>query len=143
MKHVYKLDDGGQKFLYIVPETETEERFIIWFGFTYGMMKFRINGKDSLRFPAINDPEQTINNLLNAMDNYCERYGLVEIPNVTGLPLAEAKLLLDEQDLKWAVQKEAYSRTHPKGYVTFQSPRPGTSSKPDSIVYLDLSKGSD
>jgi hypothetical protein len=143
MKHVYKLDDSGQKYLYIVPESELEERFFIWFGFQYGMMKFRVNGKDSLRFPAVNDPEQTIQNLRQALSIYCERFRYLEIPNVTGLPLPEARNKLEEKNVQWAVQKEIFSRTHPRGFVVFQNPRGGSTSTPNSIVYLDVSKGSD
>lgn len=144
MKAVIKLNDETRnKDLYIVPETDLEERFFIWFNFQYGIPRQRINNKESLQFPGSNDSEQTIENLEQAFAKYKIRFRYREIPNVIGISLSKASKKLKEYGVNWAVEKETFSAGFPPGYVIFQKPRAGSVSMPDSVVYLTVSLGVD
>ena len=127
--------------LCIVPETEVEEKFFIWFSFQYGVPLERLNNRDSLVFDLNNDAEVTMENLKNALKNYCIRFRYVDIPDVRGMHLEKASKLLNEAKVTWAVEKEIFTEKFNEGHIVYQNPRPGTVSKPKSVVYLTVSLG--
>ena len=144
MKHLIKFFKKHHcEKLCIVPETELEERFFIWFSFQYGMPRERVNNRDSLLFDLNNDPKLTINNLENAMKNYCVRFRYINVPDVRGMELEEAAQKLNQAKVTWAVEREIFTEKQPEGHVVYQNPRPGSVSKPKSVVYLTISLGED
>jgi hypothetical protein len=142
LKHLVKFI---RKFhcekLCIIPETEIEEKFFIWFSFQYGVPLERLNNRDSLAFDLNNDPEVTMQNLANALKNYCIRFRYVYVPDVRGIHLEKASKILNEAKVTWAVEKETFSDQFNEGHVIYQNPRHGTVSKPKSVVYLTVSLG--
>lgn len=139
---VIKLDERtGTKFLYLVPETELEEKFILWFCHQHDLPRQRINRKESIRFPIYNDPEDTQKNIYAAFHEFKEKFRYVEIPNLTGLTQDDAAKELRLRGLGWDVHSELESRAHPAGFVVGQHPSAGSAVVSDSTVRLVLSRG--
>lgn len=142
MRPVIKLDErSGEKYLYIVPETELEEKFVLWFCQQNSLPRQRVNRRESIRFPVFNDPDDTQKNVYAAYHKFKEKYRYLEIPNLTGLMKDDAIRELRLQGLTWDLHSEIQSR-HPAGMVVGQHPAPGSASASDSIVRLVLSLGS-
>lgn len=70
------------------------------------------------------------------------RPGRVEVPNVTGMNLSQAKRLLHERRLHVVVRDSVWSEDAKVEYVLEQQPSPGDMLKHDHAVYLVLSRGS-
>lgn len=141
MHPVIKLDErSGEKFLYIVPETDLEEKFILWFSHMHDLPRQRVNRRESLRFPMWNDPEDTQKNVYAAYHKFCDKYRYMEIPNVIGRMKDDAIRELRLLGLTWDLDAEVESR-HPAGMVVGQHPSGGSATVSDSIVRLVISRG--
>lgn len=66
---------------------------------------------------------------------------IVKVPNLKGVPLAEAKKRLAEEGLAPGLIGYAFSDSVPQGAVISSDPEPGTERSPDSAVALVVSKG--
>lgn len=66
----------------------------------------------------------------------------IETPDVTGLGLAQAKRIMNEEKLHVVVKDSLYSETERIDQVLEQHPKPGDKIKQDGTVYLIVSKGS-
>ncbi|HQO17943.1 MAG TPA: PASTA domain-containing protein [Candidatus Cloacimonas sp.] len=66
----------------------------------------------------------------------------VEVPSVTGMPLIQAKKLLQEEKLHVIVQDSLFSDVAAPEVVLEQSPLAGEKLRQDGTVYLVISKGS-
>ena len=67
----------------------------------------------------------------------------IEVPQLVGLKLSDAKTLLDEKKLGWIVQDTVYSETIPKDVVVSQDPKPEEEAAPGRKVFLTISLGSE
>lgn len=65
----------------------------------------------------------------------------VVVPDVTGLTVEAAEKLLNERNLKMAVEIEVFDNDIPKGIVISQDPRPNRMKKEHQYVYVRVSKG--
>ena len=63
------------------------------------------------------------------------------VPDVSGKTVAEARALIEGQDLQVGDEKEEYSDSVAKGYVIRTSPNAGTQKKEQSRIDLIVSKG--
>ncbi|TGB08023.1 Stk1 family PASTA domain-containing Ser/Thr kinase [Streptomyces palmae] len=63
------------------------------------------------------------------------------MPNVVGMPLAEAKAEIRDAGLAVGAVRRQYSSETPQGRVLATDPRSGTERRPDSAVTLTVSKG--
>ncbi|KKZ72422.1 serine/threonine protein kinase [Streptomyces showdoensis] len=66
---------------------------------------------------------------------------VVKVPNLKGVPLAEARQRLTDEGLAPGVVTYAFSQAIPQGAVISSDPEPGTERSPDSAVALVVSKG--
>jgi len=66
----------------------------------------------------------------------------VEVPSVTGMPLMQAKKILQEEKLHVIVQDSLFSDVAAAEVVLEQSPLAGEKLRQDGTVYLVISKGS-
>ncbi|MEU7021024.1 Stk1 family PASTA domain-containing Ser/Thr kinase [Streptomyces sp. NPDC046203] len=66
---------------------------------------------------------------------------VVKVPNLKGVPLAEAKKRLADEGLAPGVVGYAFSRSVAQGAVIGSDPEPGTERAPDSAIALQVSKG--
>ncbi|MFE1379829.1 Stk1 family PASTA domain-containing Ser/Thr kinase [Streptomyces sp. NPDC058740] len=66
---------------------------------------------------------------------------IVKVPNLKGVPLAEAKRRLTEEGLAPGVISYEFDDAVPQGAVVGSDPEPGTERSPDSAVALVVSKG--
>ena len=66
---------------------------------------------------------------------------VAKVPDLTGLPYAEAENRLEEAGYLLGGVKEATSETEPAGVIMKQDPPPGTTLAPGSYVYLTDSVG--
>ncbi|MEV8305975.1 Stk1 family PASTA domain-containing Ser/Thr kinase [Streptomyces flavidovirens] len=66
----------------------------------------------------------------------------VKVPDVEGLPLAEAKGELKKAGLAPGIVTRAFSEDVPQGSVVSTDPRAGTERHPDSAIAMVVSKGS-
>ncbi|MFJ3902035.1 Stk1 family PASTA domain-containing Ser/Thr kinase [Streptomyces sp. NPDC090025] len=66
---------------------------------------------------------------------------IVKVPNLKGVPLAEAKKTLTDEGLAPGVITYAFDTTVAQGEVVRSDPEPGTERAPDSAVALTVSKG--
>ncbi|MFI9718706.1 Stk1 family PASTA domain-containing Ser/Thr kinase [Streptomyces sp. NPDC052396] len=64
-----------------------------------------------------------------------------EVPNVTGMRLAEARQRIEHAGLTVGEIRQQFSGETPQGSVLSTDPRPGTERRPDSPVSLVVSKG--
>jgi len=75
LKPVIRLKEkSDDKQLFIVPENDMEERFIIWFAFDNSLRTQRINNRESLEFPIQNDPNITQQNMIRAYEQFLKKY---------------------------------------------------------------------
>jgi len=65
----------------------------------------------------------------------------VAVPNVTGIPYADAAAMLAKAGLKAARGEQRYDNTAPTGNVLAQNPPPGGKQPTGFTVVLDLSRG--
>jgi serine/threonine-protein kinase len=65
----------------------------------------------------------------------------VEVPQVEGLPLAEAERILAASGLRWEIGKKLHHPSIKEGYVISQHPPPHEKVKPSRVVVLDVSLG--
>ena len=65
----------------------------------------------------------------------------IRVPNVTGLPYADASALLAKAGLAAARGEQRYDNSAPSGSVLAQDPRPGAAQPKGGSVVLDLSRG--
>jgi len=70
------------------------------------------------------------------------RPGVVEVPDVTGISLTQAKRVLHEKRLHVVVSDSVWSEETKVEYVLEQQPEPGSDLKHDHAVYLVISRGS-
>lgn len=132
---------SGLKELFLVPSTDLEEKFLVWFSTSRRLERQKVNGRTSLRFPVENAPESLEANMQRAFEEFKKRYRYVEIPNVRGLTVAAAKEELRLHDLTWAIEREVESAEHPHGVVISQKPPAGAGvSITESVVYLEVSR---
>lgn len=143
LKPVMKVDEEtGQKQLFMVPESDLEERFVIWFAFQHSVPRLRVNKRESLVFHFMNDPELVTFNVNKAFENFKSDYKYVEIPYLIGVSLARARDELRHRGLEWAIEREVASKEYPPGYVISQNPLSEAVAAPQSVVYLTISKSS-
>lgn len=142
MYPVLKVDElSGEQFLFIVPETDLEEKFILWFCHQHDMPRQRVNRRESIRFPGWNSPEDTQKNLYAAYHRFRERYKYKEIPDLLGKTREEALRELRFHGLTWSEEPDTESRIYPAGTVAFQQPSGGSSIISESVVRLVFSRG--
>lgn len=67
----------------------------------------------------------------------------VEVPQLSGLTLSRAKVLLEERKLGWIVQDSVNSDTVPKDVVVSQDPKAGENVSPGRKIFLTISLGSE
>ncbi|MEU6930216.1 Stk1 family PASTA domain-containing Ser/Thr kinase [Streptomyces sp. NPDC046385] len=66
---------------------------------------------------------------------------IVKVPNLKGVPLADARKRLTDEGLAPGVVTYAFSRAVAQGAVISSDPEPGTERAPDSAIALVVSKG--
>lgn len=66
----------------------------------------------------------------------------VEVPDLTGITLTQAKRILNEEKLHLVVKDSLFSETDPMESVIEQIPPAGDKIRQDGTVYLIISKGS-
>ncbi|KUJ54481.1 serine/threonine protein kinase [Streptomyces albus subsp. albus] len=64
-----------------------------------------------------------------------------EVPNVVGMPIAEAKAEIKDAGLTVGTVRKRFSDETPQGRVLATDPRAGTERRPDSTVTLTVSRG--
>lgn len=84
--------------------------------------------------------------LVLAMDKvvmpfYTNSVKSIEMPNLTGKKLEDAKRIIESLNLKLENVTERHDARFPAGYVIIQSPRPGMKIKEGRRVYLVVSSG--
>lgn len=67
----------------------------------------------------------------------------LEVPDVTGRSLAQAQAVLKEKEIAYAVKEQRYDAVWPEGFVVSQSPPPKRSLRPNQIIELVVSKGTE
>jgi serine/threonine-protein kinase len=65
----------------------------------------------------------------------------LDVPDVTGMSLGEAKAVLEEADLRYNVGEQRYDDVVPVGFVISQDPMPGQKIKEEGLVSLITSLG--
>jgi len=65
----------------------------------------------------------------------------LDVPDVTGMTLGEAKVALEEADLRYNVGEQRYDDVVPVGFVISQDPMPGQKIKEEGLVSLITSLG--
>lgn len=63
------------------------------------------------------------------------------VPNINGIPLADAENILDDHGFKCVLEGEKYDRNYPPGYVVSQNPKPNTIVKKGRRIYVITSMG--
>lgn len=84
--------------------------------------------------------------LVLAMDKivmpfYVNSVKSIEMPNLIGMKLEDAKKIIDTLNLKLENVTERHDARFPVGYVIIQNPRPGMKIKEGRRVYLVISSG--
>ena len=67
----------------------------------------------------------------------------VEVPQLSGLTISKAKVLLEERKLGWIVQDSVYSEAVPKDVVVSQDPKAGEYVSPGRKIFITISLGSE
>lgn len=67
----------------------------------------------------------------------------IEVPNVIGKSFVDAARIMDENDLYIVIEGEKYSAKLPEGYVLKQDPIPKHKVKPERVVKVFLSRGTE
>jgi serine/threonine-protein kinase len=75
------------------------------------------------------------------MPLYVRSVKSIEMPNLIGKKLEDAKKILDSLNLKLEAVTERHDARFPVGYVIIQNPRPGMKIKEGRRVYLTVSSG--
>lgn len=75
------------------------------------------------------------------MPLYVRSVKSIEMPNLVGKKLEDAKKILDSLNLKLEAVIERHDVRFPVGYVIIQNPRPGMKIKEGRRVYLTVSSG--
>jgi len=141
LKPVLKMnEETAQKQLFMVPESDLEERFVLWFAFHHDVPRQRVNKRESLIFHHLSDPGMVQQNLMKAYEDFKQRYNYVEIPYLIGVTLARAREELHYRGLQWAIEREIISQDYPPGYIVGQNPLKEAVAAPQSVVYLTVSK---
>ena len=70
-----------------------------------------------------------------------EESGQVEVPDVVGMTLDDAKKELNDAGLGWKIGKQEESAQYDKGYVMGQDPEDGEKVKKNTQITLDVSTG--
>lgn len=139
LKPVIKVDEeSGEKQLFMVPESDLEERFVLWFSFENGIPRRRVNKRESLVFHHMSDPEMAQQSLLRAFENFKKRFSYVEIPYLIGVPFSRAREELHLRGLHWAIEREVETNEYPPGTVVGQNPLSEAVATPQSVVYLSI-----
>lgn len=63
------------------------------------------------------------------------------VPEITGIPLAEAEKTLNKSGFKLVLEGEKYDMSFPPGYVVSQNPKTGTEVKKGRRIYVMTSMG--
>ncbi|MHB2019276.1 MAG: PASTA domain-containing protein [Candidatus Xenobia bacterium] len=133
-------DETGKRELYVVPSSELEEKFVVWFSHQHGVPQVRHRGRFALQLPEWNDPDHVMNNVNAAYEQFVKRFHYTEIPNLIGLPLERAIEQLAECGLHWSIVREENHPGVPPGTVLRHNPRPQSTAVMDSVVYLDITR---
>lgn len=75
------------------------------------------------------------------MPFYVNSVKSIEMPNLIGLKLEDARKIVDSLNLKLENVTERHDARFPAGYVIIQNPRPGMKIKEKRRVYLVISSG--
>lgn len=75
------------------------------------------------------------------MPVYTKHGEAVEVPNVTTMRFADAKVRLEDGGFEVLSGEERFSSQYPAGYVLEQAPRPGAKVKSGRRIYLVVSRG--
>lgn len=67
----------------------------------------------------------------------------LEVPDVTGKSLAQAKVILQEKDISYEVKDQRFDAVWPEGFVVSQDPPPKALLGPKQIVALVVSRGAE
>jgi hypothetical protein len=141
LKPVTKMsEETNEKQLFIVPESDLEERFILWFAYENSVPRQRVNNKEALMFHHMSDPEMLQHNVTKAFENYKIRFNYVEIPYLIGVSLARAREELHMRGLQWAIEREVDTTEFPPEFIIGQNPLKEAVVAPQSVVYLTVSK---
>ncbi|MDQ7825518.1 MAG: PASTA domain-containing protein [Candidatus Eremiobacteraeota bacterium] len=135
-----KNEETGEKQLFMVPESDLEERFVLWFAFHHSVPRLRLNRRDALVFHALNDPDTVQYNLTMAFEEFKKRYNYVEIPYLVGVSLSRAREELRMRGLQWAIEREVATSEYPPDHVISQNPLKEAVAAAQSVVYLTISK---
>jgi hypothetical protein len=133
-------EESGEKQLFMVPESDLEERFVLWFAFENSIPRQRVNNKESLVFHHMSDPDMAQQSLLRAFENFKKRFNYMEIPYLIGVTLQRAREELHFRGLHWAIEREVETDEYPPGTVVGQNPLSEAVAAPQSVVYLSISK---
>jgi len=140
LKPVIKTNEKtGEKQLFMVPESDLEERFVLWFSFQNNIPRERINKRDSLVFHHMSDPDMAQQSVMRAFDAFKKRYNYVEIPYLVGVPLARAREELHLHGLQWAIEREVENNEYPPGHVIAQNPLSDAVSAPVFSLVFQVS----
>lgn len=127
--------------LYMVPQTDLEEKFILWFSFHNDLARQRRGKRECLKLPAQNDPELAVRNVYQAYQEFCRKFRYVEIPSLYGLEPERAQQILRQLGLTWQFEGVRQDRRYPAGTVVSQRPSPGAAARVEGVVYLGLNQG--
>ncbi len=75
------------------------------------------------------------------MPLYTQQGSTTRVPNVTGLPLVEARTILEQAGLDPKESETKPDRTYPVGTISYQNPQSGSIVKYGRGVYLTISGG--
>lgn len=127
--------------LYMVPQTDLEEKFVIWFAFQNHLDRRRRGKRECLKLSCHNDPDDAARNLYQAYRDFCQKFRYVEIPDLYGLEPEKAQQILRQLGLTWQFEGVRHDRRYPVGTVVSQRPSPGTAARVEGVVYLGLNQG--
>ncbi len=125
----------------MVPQTDLEEKFVLWFSFQNDLQRVRRGRRECLKFPPSNDPELATRNVYQAYREFCQQFRYVEIPNLYGMEPEKAQQSLRQLGLAWKFEEGRHDRRYPVGTVVSQRPAPGAAARVEGVVYLGLNQG--
>lgn len=79
---------------------------------------------------------------LRWLDIYTQHGKGVSVPNVKGMQLSEAEILLRNQKLEIVVIDSSYIPDHPSGAIIEQNPNVGSRVKKDRLIYVTINSSS-
>jgi len=75
---------------------------------------------------------------LKGLDTYTQHGKGISVPNVKGMQLSEAEILLHNQNLDIVVIDSSYIPDYPSGAIVEQNPNVGSRVKKDRLIYVTI-----